>query len=221
MASRCSYYVKEDGMMRRCALRAEFLVLLVALLVCGSQAAGCARADDPGESSVTAQSTSTSSAAGQTAPPAVGMPRVFGDLADALAPMAVYGPAELPPGAAVAEKWWPVLEGGSDTDYQGPTVNPRVLSAQGADPEAEVLLSCGQGWLLVLEDFRGDLGDVSGEAVGSVAGRAAYLYGVNGGWLVQWSDGGRWYGVFGRGMTRETVIDTALCMVVVEAGGPK
>ncbi len=76
------------------------------------------------------------------------------------------------------------------------------------------------GWLVILENFQGDLGDVTGMPVGEVAGEPAALYEVNGGQLVQWSQDGRWYGVFGRGIPGQDVIDTALGMQRLPPGGP-
>ena len=75
-----------------------------------------------------------------------------------------------------------------------------------------MVFQAGDGWLAILENFRGDLGDVTGTPVGSVAGNPATLYEVNGGELVQWSQDGRWYGVFGRGVARDVVVAVALGM---------
>ena len=60
--------------------------------------------------------------------------------------------------------------------------NPRVLGS-GAEAEIQVMFRAGEGWLAILENFRGDLGDVSGTPVGSVAGNPATLYEINGGEL--------------------------------------
>jgi hypothetical protein len=83
-----------------------------------------------------------------------------------------------------------------------------------------VVFSRGTGWIVVVENFRGDLGDVTGREVGSVGGHGATLYeNVNGGTLVQWSDGGRWYGVFGRDVPTEEVVSLALGMGLVSGSG--
>jgi hypothetical protein len=143
---------------------------------------------------------------------------VFTELAKALPGVPIYGPAELPAGVIVASDWWPVLETEGPEKYQGPVVsNPRVDDGDAGDAEVQVVLQAGEGWLLVVEDFRGDLGDVTGEAVGEVDGHAATLYEINGGQLVQWSDSGRWYGVFGRGVPEDLVVATALSMHLVIA----
>jgi len=144
---------------------------------------------------------------------------LFGDLARALAPLAVYGLTELPSGASVPAQWWPVLTLHSPSDYHGPEVpNPQVSDSPPGTQAAEVLLKLGDGWLVILENLRGDLGDVTGSAVGTVAGRPATLYELNDGVLVQWSDQGAWYGVFGRGVSAEEVVRTALSLTVIEVG---
>ncbi len=142
---------------------------------------------------------------------------VFADLAAAVSPMPVYAPAELPKGVTLAEEWWPVVDLETPADYDGPVAeNPWISGSADSEPEIQVLLDCADGWLAILENFRGDLGDVSGAEVGAVAGNSAHLYDVNGGTLVQWSDGGLWYGVFGRGVASEKVIEMALGMRRVE-----
>jgi len=72
----------------------------------------------------------------------------------------------------------------------------------------------------VVEDFHGDLGDVSGTEVGAVGGEPATLFALSGGELIQWSDGGRWYGLFGRGIARSDLVAAALGMrsVAVQTG---
>ena len=145
--------------------------------------------------------------------------RLFADLARTLAPLTVYGLSELPPGASIAAEWWPALSMDSPSDYHGPIVaNPRVSDSPQGSQEAQVLLKLGDGWLLILENFRGDLGEVTGSAVGTVAGRPATLYEVADGVLVQWSDQGAWYGVFGRGIGAEEVVRTALSVTTVDPG---
>jgi hypothetical protein len=149
-----------------------------------------------------------------------GVEQIFTDLAVVTAPMPVYGLTELPAGVSVAGEWWPVVDMEDPDQYEGePKDNPLVTGGEGSELQAQVVLDCEDGWLVILENFRGDLGDVSGDSVGVVAGRSATLYEVNGGSLVQWSDGGRWYGVFGRGVSADQVIETALELEVVEVNG--
>lgn len=143
---------------------------------------------------------------------------VFAALAQALAPMPVYGLSDLPSGVTMAAEWWPVVEREAPSDYEGPVIaNPRVSGEGKIDPEVQIVFSHGDGWVVVVENFRGDVGDVNGESVGTVAGSNATLYEVNGGILVQWSDGGRWYGVFGRGISQKDVVEMALAMRVMDA----
>jgi hypothetical protein len=146
---------------------------------------------------------------------------IFVDVARAATPMIVYGLAELPSGATISQEWWPLVELDSPDEYEGPSVtNPRFSGGGEDDPEIQLLLEYRGGWAMILENFRGDLGDMRGDPVGKVAGRTATLYGVNGGTLVQWSDGGRWYGVFCRGVPSEDVVAMSLKMRPVSAEGP-
>jgi hypothetical protein len=120
----------------------------------------------------------------------------------------------------VPDCWWPVVELKTPDEYSGPAApNPLILEGGAAAPEIQVILQLPGGWLDVLENFRGDLGDVSGRPAGSVVGHTATLYEVNEGWLVQWSDRGRWYGVFGRGLPAETVVESALNMILIPVEG--
>ena len=141
---------------------------------------------------------------------------VFSDMARMTAPTPVYGLTELPSEVTIPAAWWPVLSASAPGDYPGPVVpNPRIGGVGPGAREAQLVLKMGDGWLIVLENFRGDLGDVVGSPVGQVAGHPAALYALNGGVLVQWSDRGAWYGVFGRGIPRAEVIRTALSMTLV------
>lgn len=98
-------------------------------------------------------------------------------------------------------------------DYTGVEVpNPRVDESNGRAVAAQVVLQVERGWLAVLENFRGDLGDVTGENVGAVQGHQAKLYAVSGGTVVQWSDEGMWYAVFGRDVPVSEVTKVALSM---------
>jgi len=134
-----------------------------------------------------------------------------------MAPQPVYGLYQLADGVSIAPTWWPVLSLDSPSEYDGPSAsNPRVSDSPPGTQEAQVLLESGDGWLVILENFRGDLGDVTGSAVGTVAGNPATLHQVNGGALVQWSDHGAWYGVFGRDVPEEVVVDMALSLSIVD-----
>ncbi len=138
---------------------------------------------------------------------------VFAEVAKAVPAIPIYGPSQLPVGVTVASDWWPVLEAERPEAYQGPAVgNPRIDHGDTGASTVQVVLQAGEGWLVVLENFRGDLGDVTGEPAGEVDGHTATLYELNGGHLVQWSDSGRWYGVFGRGVPEDMVVATAFSM---------
>ena len=142
---------------------------------------------------------------------------IFEELAAALAPMPVYGLQQLPAGVRVAELWWPVIELDSPDEYQGEKMaNPWMVQSPAADPQAQVVLEVDEGWAVVFTNFRGDLGDAQGEPVGSVGGYDTFLFEVNGGILAQWSDGGRWYGVFGRNLSREAVASLVDQIVLIE-----
>ena len=86
----------------------------------------------------------------------------------------------------------------------------------GADGErqAEILVELEDGGFSFVENFRGDLGDVTGEPVGSIAGHRATRYVLGDGVLVQWSEQGRWYGVFGWGSGAAETVGLALGMNV-------
>jgi len=121
-------------------------------------------------------------------------------LARALAPVPVYGPVPVPSEIAASDPWWPVHEVEAPEDYRGPvTDNPRV-SGDGMAREGQLVLRWHDAWVILLENFRGDLGDMIGEPAGQVEGHPVYEYQLNGGVLVQWSDRGAWFGVFARGL---------------------
>jgi hypothetical protein len=146
--------------------------------------------------------------------------KVFRDLAVEVQPMTVFAPTVLPDGSDLADEWWPVVELTSPEFYEGPaSENPRVLGS-GPEAEIQVVFRTDEGWLVILENLQGDLGDVAGVPVGTVAGNPASLYDVNGGRLVQWSQNGLWYGVFGRDVSEADVIETALGMQPLLPGGP-
>ncbi len=210
------------------------LVVGAVMLVVSWSAGGCGpgpTATAPGASqtpSAAAPASSTTSAATMTvsesssasAPTEPGgsqseIARLFAELARELAPLPVYGLEELPAQASIPAEWWPAISTDSPSAYDGPQEsNPWVSASPPGAQEAQVLLKLGDGWLVVIENLRGDLGDVQGDAVGNVAGRPAALYELPGGVLVQWSDEGAWYGVFGRGVDADTVVRTALSLSV-------
>jgi hypothetical protein len=202
------------GTMERIGL-AVFSAVVGVFVVAGMLGAGgCSRgagADLPVASDRESYTTSTTvgTARSQAAD-------VFTRLAAALEPVPVFGLGELPSGVTVASNWWPVLDGGSAATAIEVGANPHIVGQSEAEPEGQVVLQCGKGWLDIVANFRGDLGDASGELVGSIAGSAANLYEVNGGMLVQWSYRGRWYGVFGLDVPRDVVTSVALSMSLVE-----
>lgn len=176
-----------------------------------------------GEATTTAPSTadtpSSSSSSTVTSAEAWpdGVDEVFAPLAASVEPMVVFAPATLPEGTAVAQHWLPVIASAAPQAYDGPEVsNPKVVGS-GAETEIQAVFTSGRGWIVVIENFHGDLGDVEGMPVGAVDGDPAGLFEVNGGELVQWSRDGRWYGVFGRGLSRDAVVGIALGMKTVPA----
>lgn len=142
---------------------------------------------------------------------------LFADLACELAPLPVYGLGELPTQVSIASEWWPAISMDSPSAYEGPRrPNPWVSDSPAGTREAQVLLRMGEGWLVIIENFRGDLGDVRGVSAGSVAGRPAMLFELaQGVVLVQWSDRGAWYSVLGRGVDADDVVRTANSLVVI------
>jgi hypothetical protein len=126
--------------------------------------------------------------------------------------MTVFVPSFLPDGATLAPEWLPVVDSTHPAGYSGPAVaNPQVAGS-GPESEIQVVFQQDDGWFVVLQNFRGDLGDVTGTPVATVEGSPARLYQVNGGELVQWSKDGLWYGVFGRGVSRDDLVAVAAGM---------
>lgn len=140
----------------------------------------------------------------------------FEQLAKDLAPLPVYAPSYLPAGSIIPDLWWPVLELSAPEEYVGAEqANPMVERAEGAAVSGQVVVQVESGWLLFFQNFRGDLGDVAGEPVGEVAGRAATQFLVGDAVVIQWSDEGKWYGVAGRGLPASEVRKVALSMSLV------
>lgn len=142
-------------------------------------------------------------------------PAAFVTMAQGLAPVPVYGWSKIPEGLTIASEWWPVTDCLIPEEYQGPVRTNPWINQDPFEPEAQLVLVTARGWLVILENFRGDLGDVSGREVGRVGDAVAMIYEVNSGYLVQWSHEGRWYGVFGRGVAADFVIDTALLLQLI------
>jgi hypothetical protein len=201
-----------EGMMGRVGARALWATgaTLTCLLALGL--GGCTQEAGADASAPSVISTGTS-AVFETVAKAV---PEFLELSALMGDVPVFGLDQLPNGMTVPSTWWPVVEQSAPPQGENGANNPRVVDGASREPEGQLILKCGDGWLDVIANFRGDLGDVSGEMVGSVAGRPAYLYELGGGWLVQWGYEGRWYGLFGRGVTRDVVTSTALNMTLVE-----
>jgi hypothetical protein len=196
--------------------RIHMLGLSVVATIAVALCVGTAGCSGGGALGTPASEGALSTTVGETTPQQQEMLPAFNKLADYMGTVPVFGLASLPEGTDVSQTWWPVLEQSEPGTSQELIENPRVEGVRQGEPEGELLLKCGEGWLAVLANFRGDLGDVSGERVGVVAGMPAYLYQIGGCWLVQWSYEGRWYGVFGRGVSRDIVTSTALSMRLVE-----
>jgi hypothetical protein len=181
------------------------LVVLSVCLGCGGTRASAVSAS----SSSVAPASSESDSLGS----------LLGEIARAVKPMPLYGWLRLPAGARVPDQWWPALDLSAPSEYRGgPVDNPWVTGADSTEPQMQYLLQIGGGWLMLFANFRGDLGDTQGHSVGNVAGHTATLYDVNGGQLVQWSDGGRWYGVFGRGVAEDVLVSIALEAQLIDPG---
>lgn len=144
---------------------------------------------------------------------------VFSRMASARPSLPVFFPTYLPEGTKLAESWWPLTELENPQGYEGPRVgNPRVFD-DGSVAQVEVLFQAADGWFVVLENFRGDVGETPGQKVGEVGGRTATLYAINGGMLVQWQYEGLWYGVFARGIAKEELLRMVEGMELVERVG--
>ncbi len=148
------------------------------------------------------------------APPSQEVVAAFQALETRLPGVRLYVPERLPAGTTVAPGWWPVSLGKSPTVWTGPTAaNPQV-TGEPDDPQVSIVLRVGDGdaWLEVLERFKGDLGDLPSRPVPDVAGRPAASYRLHGGDLIQWSDGGSWFGVYGRHLAAGVTAEVAASM---------
>jgi hypothetical protein len=153
---------------------------------------------------------------GQWAPPTEDILEAFAAVREQAGEMTLYVPATLPAGATLHRCWWPASSG---QEYDGQAdsgePNPHVTGAE-TTIEVRVLLKVAGGWVEILEGVRGDLGELPSEDIGDVAGHAARSYRLLGGYLVQWSDSGRWYAVYGRGVSADAVGRVAQGMYVDE-----
>jgi hypothetical protein len=123
----------------------------------------------------------------------------------------LYAPTLLPGETVAPDTWWPVSQVDSPAAYEGPPApNPRIASSPGTLPEIRLVLRSGRGWLEIVENVRGDLGDVTGSPVGMVSGHPATLYQLGGCLCVQWADAGIWYAVVARGWPEDEVRAVAL-----------
>lgn len=214
----------------------RWVVAIVASLVLATLAGGCAeqgamhesvpsavsttstlsRPVEPTGASTTLSTLPTESTV-RDAVPSGALGAIFQLIAQAMSPLPAYGLSELPAGAELASEWWPIVQYEDPTACEGERhANPRIAGEGTQEPQADLLLRLGDGWLLVFQNMRGDLGDVRGRSVGTIENHEATLYEVNGGKLVQWSDSGRWYGVFARGVPEDRLVDIALTARLVE-----
>jgi len=123
----------------------------------------------------------------------------------------VYAPTLLPNSTVALDTWWPISEVDSPGSYAGPQVsNPHILSEEGGLPEIRVALKSSDGWLEIIENVRGDLGDIEGTSIGTISGHQATLYVMEGCYCVQWSDQEIWYALFARGWSEEDIRVVAL-----------
>lgn len=150
------------------------------------------------------------------APPATEIEEAFAQLAEDHPDVVSFKPAELPEGAALAESWWPVALEESpppNPNDSGAASNPRVVSGEPA--EVRVVLRIEGAWVEIIQGVQGDLGNLPGRDGGTVAGHSASLHEALGAVIVQWSKGGLWYAVVGRGLSEEAVLRVANQMVEV------
>jgi hypothetical protein len=151
------------------------------------------------------------------APPPREMVDAFAKLTSALPGVLLYLPRELPQGATLPATWWPVSSGKSPVTWTGSSEsNPRVVG-RGKNVEVRIVMRIGHGdsWMELAERVKGDLGDLQGDRAGSVAGHETQIYRFMGGDLVQWSDKGAWFALYGRNLPREDLLRAARGMAPV------
>lgn len=205
---------------RRFATTAAMFVVLLVVAGCGGvrQVDGGGNSDSSLSSSTAPPVTTAVSAATVTSEQSANgqspdwLQKAFWTLSEAQPGMAIFAPSYLPEGAQLAESWWPLTDVADPTEYSGqPVGNPWVFAEEPV-PEIQVLVRVPDGWLMFLQNFRGDVGESPGKAVGEVDGHRASLFEVNGGLLVQWQVDGLWYGVFARGVAEEELVKVAAGM---------
>ena len=142
---------------------------------------------------------------GEWGPPAPEISGAFAEVSTQVGEMTFYVPGTLLVGSELHHCWWPASSGQEyDAQADSGEPNPHV-SGVDASAEVRVLLKVAGGWVEILEGVHGDLGELPNEAAGEVAGHPARSYRLLGGHLVQWSDNGRWYAVYGRGVSADDV----------------
>lgn len=136
---------------------------------------------------------------------------VLVDAADTASGLQLYAPSEVPAGTRIAAHWSDVLAVSAPSDTTATGANPRV-SGTGATAEVTLVLEIGGGRLSFMQNVHGDLGDLPGRPVGTVAGHLATAYRMLGAEVVQWEDAGRWYAVLGTGLAPNDIERFALSM---------
>jgi hypothetical protein len=209
-------------------------VLVVTLSVCGvASCAACGTENESvagrGVTTTSATAVTDASGAETAATDAVlsddavrqdsAMASTFALVAKEMAPLPAYSPTYLPAGAELAVQWWPLVDCSTPEEYSGPpTANPRIDFQDESAVSAQVVVRCPVGWLAVLQNFRGDLGDTPSEDAGLIQGHDARVYDVEGATVVQWSDEGCWYAVIGRDVPQAEVVKVAMAMEKTPAG---
>ena len=128
-------------------------------------------------------------------------------------PLAVYAPTVSAGGSRLAAHGFPVFDSTDPGSYDGPVPEESVGGRVRRDPGTGGVQG-GRGWLVVIENFHGDLGDVTGEEVGSVAGRRPLCFTSTAG---SWCSGASMASGTGfwAGFSRAVLVAAALGMEVV------
>ena len=137
---------------------------------------------------------------------------LFAALATQMDPIPVYVPTYLPGGAVLAEKGWPSIA--SDT-LLGPSplelTNPQVDRDEVGNPvTSQVLFSIGDGYLAVIANLRGDLGDVPNNKICEIEGNPVSLYSQGDDHIIQWSDSDMWNVLMAKGISADELLKIAL-----------